>query len=135
MAAALVWPMQRRYEHGLVEEPTCQRCKLEPETPYHLVWGCPCNKDLECYAATAYLQPRAQKGWEETPAFWIRGLLPRAWLPSPPPTPERTYKAVGAYDPATGFVPHPGQTWTVLYGDASGGRGAKFPSCAASEWE
>ena len=82
----------------------------------HLVWGCSSNEG-EIFGETAYLAAEAlsQPEWA---SFWLRGWVPRSWLPRVPNRLARTAWALGF----TGsFEPAEGERWVFLAGDASGG--------------
>ena len=69
------------------------------EDDWHMIWACPSNDDSRDLLA------RASREVQEWPCFWLRGLLPRQWLPEKPKWDERRWEAYGGYDPAEGFQP------------------------------
>ena len=94
----------------------------------HRAWQCPCNVDHGAYAASDHLRVRACRGAEKWLAFWLRGLIPTAWLPSLPEVQATEYYSVGAYTPAGGFLPRDVGEPVFLFGDASGGKYGSHPS-------
>ena len=123
VAAATTWPMQRKLELGLVTDATCPRCKAAVETQEHRVWDCTCNVDDPIFDSTKGLCRKARLKGRIWPGFWQRGILPREWMPEVPRLEDRGYWTFGDWDPrqAPAFDPAGQDTWTVLFGDASGG--------------
>jgi hypothetical protein len=66
---------QRRAEHWTSVQ--CPRCQEVPETSFHQLWECPCNRDIP--GARLDLVDRAREGWRTHPCYWLRGLPPVLW--------------------------------------------------------
>jgi len=46
-AVGALWTRKRKFEAGLIDSPTCMRCKEEDEDEGHRFWRCPCNKQYD----------------------------------------------------------------------------------------
>ena len=55
----------------------CPRCHRAPETTFHQLWSCPCNRDVA--GVRLELLERARLEHQECPGFWLRGLVPLEW--------------------------------------------------------
>eukprot|EP00959_Pyramimonas_sp_CCMP1952_P148147 3099820-Pyramimonas_sp.AAC.1 len=53
--------------------------------PFHRCWTCPHEKDKHAFQDSDCLLPEAVAQHEQCPAFWLRGLAPRAWTATLPP--------------------------------------------------
>ena len=74
------WPRtRRRAELNPLQRTDCPRCGEPDEDLYHRVWPCPGNRNHEDYERSQFLLMRAERGAEQCPAFWLRGVPPRAW--------------------------------------------------------
>ena len=85
IATAATWPMERRFEAGLVTSPICPRCNAAVEDDFHCYWGCAANRDIQSddVAHTQCLAERAERGRTSWPCFWTRGIVPAAWVEVP----------------------------------------------------
>ena len=46
--AGASWPLARILQDiGGLQSTMCSRCGLEEETDFHVLWICPCNKEIE----------------------------------------------------------------------------------------
>ena len=105
MASAGLWPNDRRS----TGDDLCPRCGLRNETDFHVIYECTKNHDpipdtvdadgipidfdpdkkvmLEdrVFAVSKHLPKLAKSGVTNTPAYWLRGLLPKSFLPTIPP--------------------------------------------------
>ena len=81
VAAGGQWTRARIADHGgTLDSDLCPRCGREAETDLHRAWTCPCNGDLKECEATNHLIDKAAEQAGRTPCYWLRGLLPKAWV-------------------------------------------------------
>lgn len=67
----------------------CPRCKAADETTYHMIWECPCNRDVgEDVERSDYLKPDAAALYDQYPCLFFRGLLLRGYVEVPRPGDE-----------------------------------------------
>ena len=52
--------------------------------------------------------------------FYLRGLLPKEWLPVKPHWPDREWEAFGGFDSTEVFDAIEGDDWIYIFGGASG---------------
>lgn len=133
MSTATLWTGSRKLEVLSSSSSSCEpgfelcpRCRNHVETPLHMIWQCPRNSELECFQATETLASKACRQAEELPCLWLRGLVPRTWMPDMPPLRPTEYRALGTCQEGM-LTPIPGDSFTRLFGDASGVRGAQWP--------
>eukprot|EP00972_Heterocapsa_arctica_P040290 5936375-Heterocapsa_arctica.AAC.1 len=130
-----IWPAERKLQANYIDTELCPRCKEAPETPYHWVWGCKCNKDIDpiIYKTSQAYQARALEEYQEWPSFWLRGLVPAKW----------TLEKIKAFEQPQ-WVRSSGifnQAWPVLEPnnllfatDASGGKLSSDPRLRRIGW-
>jgi len=86
------WPRSRLHSCDTSLDPTCKRCRLEPETLPHRIWECPDNENVPETHASRKLTTRALEAVHHTPCLWLRGPPPPEkpstifHSPLPPPT-------------------------------------------------
>ena len=77
------WPRAGLAEKGVACSPLCQRCsKQVPETEFHRTWECEATAKLPTSKASQKLMAQAHRDHEETPCFWLRGVIPSSWTRS-----------------------------------------------------
>ena len=71
------WPQARYSAINPDASDLCSRCGKEPETAFHLLWGCPCNGEISDFRVsdTQVLIPQAHRHASEHTCLWLRGIL------------------------------------------------------------
>eukprot|EP00959_Pyramimonas_sp_CCMP1952_P258366 5400545-Pyramimonas_sp.AAC.1 len=79
----------------------CDRCGEERETSHHRAWLCRCNTGSAAYKQSDCLVAKAGAQHEQTPCFWLRGLIPRPWttMPAPIYADDWEYDGINAFGP------------------------------------
>ena len=117
------WPQARYATLRSDVSAKCQRCGLEDETAFHLLWGCRCNADIADHRVqdTQALYGQACEHAVHFPCLWLRGILPRELVAIN--TPYAT-EAVLHY-----VQSEPMDVWPdgLYHTDASGGEYATMP--------
>jgi len=78
-----LWGEARRHGAGYRPDGICQRCLAEVDTDLHMIWSCPCNREVDdpAMANSRHLESSAAEGARSNPALWLRGALGWAALP------------------------------------------------------
>lgn len=83
IATNFVWTHQRQRLAGIVPAGACLFCGQSDPTDVHRYWECPALSSSEdpLIARSQHLVRPAAASCETEACFWIRGLMPKHWLP------------------------------------------------------
>ena len=129
-----LWPRQRIHDIGRPIEARCPRCRAANETLAHRFWYCPANKKIDhpSIAKSDYLVSEARSYHAKFPCFWLRGVVPGAWLEDPCVKDEprlRRFHIEGIHT----FVPSSSSKQAV-FTDGSGGKYTKDKRLRRCGW-
>ena len=94
-----LWTVERCNYNGYPSNKLCPMCGKAKDTEEHRAYYCPvveASKD-EQLRATDHIVHLGQQGAADCPAFWLRGLIPKSWLPSNPFPQQCHVMAVGIF--------------------------------------
>ncbi len=77
VACNATWTQARRFEAGLIDDPTCLLCKAARDDMFHRIWTCPAVEDKRREVVPPWLLQEALRG-EDRPLLFTRG-----WMPHP----------------------------------------------------
>jgi hypothetical protein len=121
VAAGGIWTRRRRIEAGYMTSPTCSRCGVAEEDEWHAGYSCIDNCRWSEGKDSQHIVEQALSEGTSTPCLWLRGLIPESMRPNAPHPVDNGWRDHGLRQ--GWFVPWEGDSgWTVLAGDASGGR-------------
>jgi len=117
-----MWPATRIASIRPLFCTLCPRCQLEPETPLHTFWTCPCNKQIDepiIQNTDKYIQYAVQEE-HVYPCLWFRGILPKKFTDINIPEPTD--------DLCVTHINPDNAHWSsgIYYGDASGGQHTQY---------
>eukprot|EP00959_Pyramimonas_sp_CCMP1952_P134397 2811876-Pyramimonas_sp.AAC.1 len=126
VATGAAWPKDRkqRYIARYAGNTICDRCQASYETALHREWQCEMNRGNKAYDMSDKLISQALTQVNAAEAFWLRGLIPAAWVAAPPPPSVEQWWHAGIDDLSPGCMGHGSDHEPVFVcGDASGGKG------------
>jgi len=108
------WPLMRVHDAYPHVDPICTRCGVEPDTPYHRHYGCPCNIPASPKLAADFdtLKCEALEGHHSWPCLWFRAINPAAFTSIDEPYDDSPMQVKGLWT----FSPA-----ARIYTDGSGG--------------
>ena len=125
VVAGGIWTRRRRIEAGDMASPICTRCGVAVEDEWHVGYSCIDNCRWSEGKDSQHIVDRALREGTSTPCLWLRGLIPESMRPNAPHPLENGWRDHGLQQ--GWFVPRECDSgWTVLAGDASGGRYASM---------
>ena len=126
--SAATWTADRIHSINPDYSDMCPRCGQEIETPFHCIWGCKANDNIqdEAVTNTQKLIQQATSGVEEEPCLWLRGILPSKYINIdeqylPPENIDVTWVEGLTKKDDIRIVSG------TYYGDASGGKQSMYP--------